>query len=93
MLRVFWQEGQVLSELGDLDAAESALLAARRGFLQKKLAPEWVAASRDLANLYRRLGRWRDVEQTVLAAQAFFLSAPAEPEVQRSLDELAQLTM
>ena len=58
-LRAAWQEAQLLSEIGYLEAAEEMLRFARRGFLERNLAPEVVAASRDLVGIYRKLGKWQ----------------------------------
>jgi tetratricopeptide (TPR) repeat protein len=92
-LRAFWQEGQILSELGYLEAAETALCSARRGFIDRDLAPEVVAASRDLAGLYRKMGKREALEQTVLDTQALYFGIPAEVEVRNGLRELERMAM
>jgi tetratricopeptide (TPR) repeat protein len=91
MLRIRWQEAQLLSEIGHLEAAEVMLCSARRGFLEKDLVPEVVAASRDLAGLYRKMGKRSKLEQIVLETQALFFGVPAEAEVLTSLRELERM--
>ncbi|HEV7515315.1 MAG TPA: hypothetical protein VGR07_03355, partial [Thermoanaerobaculia bacterium] len=93
LLRTCWQEAQLLSEIGHFEAAEAMLLAARRGFLERNLAPEVVAASRDLVGLYRKMGKRGELEQTVLETQALFFGIPAEAEVLRSLQELERMAV
>ncbi len=92
-LRTHWQEAQLLGELGHLEAAAEMLCAVRRGFLERNLAPEMVAASRDLASLYRRMGRRAELEETVLETQALFFGIPAEAEVLASLRELERMAV
>ena len=92
-LRAAWQEAQLLSEIGYLEAAEEMLRFARRGFLERNLAPEVVAASRDLVGIYRKLGKWSELEQTVLETQALFFGLPAEAEVLTSLAELERMAV
>ncbi|HEY9015075.1 MAG TPA: hypothetical protein VIM84_08430, partial [Gemmatimonadales bacterium] len=91
MLRACWQEGQLLAEVGHVEAAEAKLRAARRGFITRSLAPEVVAATRDLAGLYRETGRRRELEETILDTQALFFGIQPEPEVRRSLEELGKM--
>jgi tetratricopeptide (TPR) repeat protein len=93
MLRVSWAEGQALSGLGHLEAAETALRSARRGFIERDLAPEVVAASRDLVGLYRKMGKRRALEDTVVETQALFFGIPAEVEVQNGLRELERMAV
>jgi len=93
MLRISWAEGQALSGLGHLEAAETALRSARRGFIERDLAPEVVAASRDLAGLYRKMGKRDALEDTVVETQALFFGVPAEVEVQNGLRELERMTV
>jgi len=92
-LRAAWQEAQILSEIGYLWKQEEMLRAARRGFLERNLAPEVVAASRDLVGIYRKLGKWSEIEQIVLETQALFFGLSAEAEVLTSLAELERMTV
>jgi tetratricopeptide (TPR) repeat protein len=92
-LRTHWQEALLLGELGRLEAAAEMLCAVRRGFLERNLAPDMVAASRDLASLYRRMGKRTELEETVLETQALFFGIPAEAEVLASLRELERMAV
>jgi len=91
MLRVSWAEATALSGLGHLEAAEATLRSARRGFIERELAPEVVAASWDLAGLYRKMGRRRELEDTVIETQALYFGLPVETEVRQRLEELGRM--
>lgn len=86
-----WVEGRILLQLGQDEEAERQLLAAQRGFVAQEIAYDAALVSLDLAAVYARQGRTRDlrrvaaemvpvfrardVHREALAALAFFRRA------------------
>lgn len=73
-LRMTWQEGQLLRELGYLRAAEAALLQARKGFMEQGLAYEVAVVSLDLGQVYLKLRLPDEVRQIVSETVPIFRS-------------------
>jgi tetratricopeptide (TPR) repeat protein len=63
LLRLEWNEGKLLRDLGDLQAAEQKLSRARDGFLYWQLPYELAEISLDLSEVYLRQGALQKVAQ------------------------------
>jgi tetratricopeptide (TPR) repeat protein len=91
VLRATWQEGQLLRDMGHLQQAETKLLEAQKGFLDRGLTYEAAVLALDLAALYLKTGASADVRQTAAAAVPIFRALGVDRDALASLRQLQQI--
>jgi hypothetical protein len=80
----------MLAEIGSLDLSAAALLQAREGYIERALAQEVLAVSRDLVSLYKRQEDWLRLEQMLLSTREVLSRGRLESEMLSSLRDFEQ---
>ncbi len=87
--RLSWVEGNIEAGLGQFESAERHLLASRDGFVDQGIAFDAALVSLDLAMVYARWGRHRELGALAQETLAIFRSLAAHPEALAALSFLA----
>lgn len=87
--RLSWVEGNIEAGLGQLESAERHLLAARDGFVEQGIAFDAALVALDLAIVYARWGRNRELGGLAHDTLAIFRSLAVHPEALAALSFLA----
>ena len=90
-VRAAWQEGQLLRDLGQLQAAGAVLRHARKGYTERKLAYEAALVSLDLATVYVKQGQVDKLKRTVLETVPIFHALRVGLETLASLLQLQKV--
>jgi len=91
LLRAAWQEGRLLRDLGHLQAAQTALLHARTGFMERDLAYEVAVVSLDLSSVYVKLGALEELRQTLTETMPIFRSLRIGRDALAAIIQLQQV--
>jgi len=81
-----WHEGKIARGLGQVDRAETLLLAVRDGFLLSGAAYDTALVSFDLASLYAEQGRMAELKRLAAEMVPVFSSRQIHREVLAALD-------
>jgi tetratricopeptide (TPR) repeat protein len=87
-LRIAWQEGRLLRDLGHLRAAEAALLRSREGFVERDLLYEVAVVSLDLSEVHLQLGELEKLHEAVAQMVPIFQSLGVDREMLAALLQL-----
>ncbi|HSL83858.1 MAG TPA: hypothetical protein VLF66_13875 [Thermoanaerobaculia bacterium] len=85
-LRTLWARGVVLAKLEQPDRAESALLAAQRGFVRARIPQDVALLDLDLARLYLGTGRRDEARARATTALPTFAARGLQRDLLDALD-------